>query len=209
MALLNDEMRKELTEHFSGLKKNVNMLLFLDDCASCNDTKGLIDEVVDLSDKINVAVHDLSSEQAKKFEVTRTPVIAFADQNGDDLRIRFNGIPAGHEFSAFITTINEVGEGSEDLPKDLADKITGIDKTVDIKVFVTLGCPHCSGAVAKAHKLALMNKNIRSQMIECGTFPELADQYNVSGVPKIVINEDHELIGNQPIDQFLATIDKL
>ncbi len=209
MALLNDEMRSQLTEHFSGLKKDVNMLLFLDDCASCADTKGLVDEVVALSEKIKVAVHDLTSDVAQKFDISRTPVIAFADENGNDLRIRFNGIPAGHEFSAFITTINEVGEGSADLPQDLADKINGIDKAVDIKVFVTLGCPHCSGAVAKAHKLALMNKNIRSQMIECGTFPELADQYNVSGVPKIVINEEHELIGNQPIEQFLATIDKL
>jgi protein-disulfide isomerase len=46
-------------------------------------------------------------------------------------------------------------------------------------------------------------------MIECGTFPELADKYNVSGVPKIVINETNELVGNQPIDMFLDTIDKL
>ncbi len=209
MAFLNEEIKTQLTEHFAGLKNDVNILLFVDDCASCGDTKGLIEEVAAVSDKISLAVHDLTSDEAKAFNVERTPVIAFADGGGNDLRIKFNGIPAGHEFSAFITTINEVGEGSEDLPAELAAKINGIDKTVDIKVFVTLGCPHCSGAVAKAHKLALMNKNIRSQMIECGTFPELADQYDVSGVPKIVINEKHELIGNQPIEQFLDAIDKL
>ncbi len=208
MALLNDEMRTQLTEHFAGLKKDVNILLFVDDCASCADTQSLIDEVSALNDKINMTVLELNSDEAKKFNITRTPVIAFADQNGDDLRIRFNGIPAGHEFSAFITVLNEVGEGSEALPKDLEETIIGIDKAIDIKVFVTLGCPHCSGAVAKAHKLALMNKNIRSEMIECATFPELADKYNVSGVPKIVINDEHELVGNQPIDQFLAAIDK-
>ncbi len=209
MALLNEEMRTQLTAHFAGLTKDVNMLLFVDDCASCQDTEGLVKEVEPLSDKIKLTVLDLSSEIAQKFDVKRTPVIAFCDDEGADLRIRFNGIPAGHEFSAFITTINEVGEGSDDLPTDLEAQIMAIDKAVDIKVFVTLGCPHCSGAVAKAHKLALMNPHIKSEMIECGTFPELADQYNVSGVPKIVINEDRELIGNQPIEQFLATIDEL
>ncbi len=209
MAFLNDEIKTQLTEHFTGLKKTVNILLFVDDCNSCADAKGLIGEVAELSDKITFTVHDLTTPQAKAFNVERTPVIAFADADGNDMRVRFNGVPGGHEFSAFITTINEIGEGSEELPRELADKILAIDKAVDIKVFVTLACPHCSGAVAKAHKLALMNKNIRSQMIECGTFPELADKYDVSGVPKIVINEKQELIGNQPIDQFLDAIDKL
>jgi glutaredoxin-like protein len=207
--MLNQEIKDQLKDHFGLIKEDVHMHLFVSDCDSCDDTKSLLEDVSGLSDKIKLNVVDLKSEEAAKFNINQAPVIMFTDDKGEDLRIRFNGIPAGHEFSAFITTLTEVGGGGEVLPDDFIARVNSVDKPVDIKVFVTLSCPHCSGAVAKAHKLALMNPNIRAEMIECGTFPELADKYNVSGVPKIVINETNELVGNQPIDMFLDTIDKL
>lgn len=209
MSLLNQEIKDQLTDHFSAIKNTVNMHLFVNDCDSCEETKSLLEEVSELNENIKLSVMDLESDSAKKFSINQAPVIMFTDENGEDLRIRFKGIPAGHEFSAFITTLLEVGGGGEVLPDDFVSRVNSIDKPVDIKVFVTLSCPHCSGAVTKAHKLALMNPNIRAEMIECGAFPELADQYNVAGVPKIVINETNELIGNQPITMFLDTIDKL
>jgi alkyl hydroperoxide reductase subunit AhpF len=79
---------------------------------------------------------------------------------------------------------------------------------VNIKVFVTLSCPHCPGAVSTAHSLAMLNDNIQASMIEAQTFQELSQKYKVSGVPKIIINEDYELLGNQPIDAFLSEIEK-
>jgi alkyl hydroperoxide reductase subunit AhpF len=72
-----------------------------------------------------------------------------------------------------------------------------------------MSCPHCPGAVQKAHKLAMMNKNVVGEMIEAQTFYELSEKYNVSGVPKIIINDTIELIGNQPIETFLSSIESL
>jgi glutaredoxin-like protein len=207
MSLLNQEIKDQLKDHFSAISQKVNMKLFVNDCESCEDTKGLLEDVSSLNDKIELEVLDLGSDLAKSLEVDHAPVILFVDDEGQDLRARFNGIPAGHEFSAFITTLSEVGGNGQDLPQEFISRVEAIDQPTDIKVFVTLGCPHCSGAVAKAHKLALMNKNIKAQMIEAGTFPELADKYSVSSVPKIVINETHELVGNQPIEAFLDTIE--
>ena len=45
-------------------------------------------------------------------------------------------------------------------------------------------------------------------MIEANTFPAMSQQYNVSGVPKIIINEKYELLGNQPLEAFLNEIEK-
>lgn len=208
MSLLNDEILDQLKEFFADIKKDIHMHLVIDDCDSCPDTRGLLEEVMSVNDRIKLNVHSLDSEAAERYQITRTPVIFFTDENEADLRIRFNGIPAGHEFSAFITTLAEVGEGGQELPEDFITRVAAIDKPTNIKVFVTLSCPHCSGAVAKAHKLALMNPNIHAEMIECGTFPDLADQYNVSGVPKIVVNESVEMVGNQPIEAFLDAIEQ-
>lgn len=208
MSLLNQEIKDQLKDYFQDIKTQINMHLVADDCDSCPDTKSLLEEVSELNDLIKLNVHTADSDVAERYGISRTPVIFFTDKDDQDLRIRFNGIPAGHEFSAFITTLTEVGDGGQELPEAFITRVNAINKPTDIKVFVTLGCPHCSGAVAKAHKLALMNPNVRAEMIECGTFPGLADQYNVSGVPKIVINETEELVGNQPIEAFLEAIER-
>ena len=76
-------------------------------------------------------------------------------------------------------------------------------------MFVTLSCPHCPGAVAKAHQLAMLNEHVQGEMIEANTFQELSTKYNVSGVPKIVINDSIELLGDQPMEEFLNRIESL
>jgi predicted DsbA family dithiol-disulfide isomerase len=54
----------------------------------------------------------------------------------------------------------------------------------------------------------MLNPNIQAEMIEANTFPVISQQYNVSGVPKIIINEKYELLGNQPLEAFLTEIEK-
>ena len=91
---------------------------------------------------------------------------------------------------------------------DVIKRIKAIDKPTDIKVFITLSCPHCPGAVQTAHRIAMLNNLVKAEMIEAQTFSELSNQYNVSGVPKIIINETLELVGNQPIEAFLDKLGK-
>ncbi len=213
MALLNDEIRKNLTEVFSKMNKEVTLAVFTkeEDCESCKDTLDFMNEIEEVGEKIKVKSFDIEKEasKAEEFGVKMTPSIVLLDSDGKDHGIKFYGIPAGHEINSLITGIIEVSGSGEEMPDALRKRIDGINTPVDIKVFITLGCPHCPGAVAKAHKLAFENENIKAEMIEAQTFSEISDKYNVSGVPKIVINEEHDLVGNQPIEKFLETIENM
>jgi glutaredoxin-like protein len=210
MALFNEEITKQLTDIFAGLKNQVKIVLFTeeDNCDSCNDTKQFMTEIEAMSDKINLQSFDLKghAEEAAKYNVDKAPAIRLLDENDKDYGVTFYGIPAGHEINSFIAGLMELSGAGEVLPEAMKTDLEKVDKKVNIKVFVTLSCPHCSGAVAKAHKLAFENPNIEAEMIECGTFPELANKFNVSGVPKIVFNDNEELVGNQPIDQFINAV---
>lgn len=213
MALLNDEIRENLKDVFSKMDKEVTIAVFTkeDGCETCKDTLDFMKEIEEVGEKIKLETYDIEkdSEKAEELKVEMTPSIVLLDNEGKDHGIKFYGIPAGHEINSLITGLIEVSGAGEDVPSALKERIAKIETPVDIKVFVTLGCPHCPGAVAKAHKLALENPNIKAQMIEAQTFSELSDKYNVSGVPKIIINEDHDLVGNQPIEKFLETIESL
>lgn len=210
MALFNDETKKQLEDIFKGLKNQVNIALFTDEtnCDSCKDTTEFMTEVKGLSTKIGLHQFDIKKdeEKANLYGVVKAPTIVLLDEDNKDYGVVFSGIPAGHEINSFISGLMELSGSGEALPAEMKVKLETLDKPVKIKVFVTLSCPHCSGAVSKAHKLAYENANIEAEMIECGTFPELANQYNVSGVPKIVFNDTEELVGNQPFEQFLEAV---
>ena len=209
--LLNEDVQNQLKQVFEELKNAVTMVLFTseEDCESCETTLNLLTEVSELSDKLNLRVYDLKSDEAKKYDIDLAPSFVLLDHNGEYHRVKFNGIPAGHEINSFISALIEMSGAESEVPAELLERIQKIDKPVNIKVFVTLSCPHCPGAVQKAHKLAMLSKNVTGEMIEAQTFYELSEKFNVTGVPKIIINDSLELVGNQPIERFLDQIESL
>ena len=97
--------------------------------------------------------------------------------------------------------------GESGLDENLKAELAEIDEPVNIKVFVTLTCPHCPQAVETAHKFAIENPNITSEMVESQEFMDLAQQFGVRGVPQVNINDEAaEFTGAQPPQQFLEQV---
>lgn len=211
--VLNKELQKQVKKLLDPMKNKITIALFTttDECESCEPTQQIITEVAELNDKITVAIYDLKKDTAEvaKYNIEMAPSFVLLDQEGQYKGVKFNGIPAGHEFNSFLSALVEMSGVESEVPAEFLARVAKIDKPINIKVFVTMSCPHCPEAVQKAHKLAMLNKNIVGEMIEAQTFYELSEKYNVSGVPKIVINETIELIGNQPIEKFLSSIESL
>jgi predicted DsbA family dithiol-disulfide isomerase len=57
-----------------------------------------------------------------------------------------------------------------------------------------------------AHAFALANPNITAEVVECQEFPEVANRYHVTGVPKTVINDRTEFVGAVPDEMFVNAI---
>lgn len=212
MKYINEEVLEQLKDIFSSMKDEVRIALFTKDepCETCLETRDFISELIQASDKLSLIEYDLKrdSELAEEYGVSLAPSLVLLDKAGEYKRIKFNGIPSGHEINSFISSVIAVSGNGQTLPDTIAERLSRVDKPVNIKVFVTLGCPHCPGAVEKAHHLALLNDNISAEMIEAQTFYDLSEEYNVSSVPKIVINDNFEFVGNQPFEVFLDEIEK-
>ncbi|MFW5862564.1 MAG: protein disulfide oxidoreductase [Spirochaetota bacterium] len=213
MPIFDDNVRKQLTDLLSNLENPVKVLFFTQEfeCPACSDNHDFINEFSALSDKITLEVYDFVKDKntADKYSIDKIPAMLVTDDKGTDTGIRFFGVPGGYEINSFLTSINEVSGSGEELPGDMIERIKKIDKDVRIEVFITLTCPYCPQAVATAHRIALENPKIKADMVESSTFQHLAIKYNVSSVPKIVINETLEFIGAQPVSVFLEQIEKL
>ena len=52
--------------------------------------------------------------------------------------------------------------------------------------------------------MAFANEHITSYAVEATEFPDLARKYRVNGVPKTVVNDQIEILGGLPQDDFIA-----
>jgi glutaredoxin-like protein len=213
--ILNDQIIKQITEVFAGMSEPVQVLYFgsQDNCEYCAETKQLLEEVTAISDKIELSVYDIQADQdvAQKFNVTNTPAIVIAARDGTeimDLGIQYSGIPSGHEFNTLINDILIVSKRDSGLTKETREFLKNLDKPLHLQVFVTPSCPYCPRAVLLVHQMAMENpRMIRAEGVEATEFPELANRFNVQGVPQTVINAGAgTVVGAVPEQNLLAEI---
>ncbi len=213
MPLFEEKVKTQLAQILGRLSERVNLIYFTQEleCGSCKDTHAFLDEIIALSDKLGLTTFDFvkDKEKADYYKVERIPAILFLDSKNNDTGIRFYGMPAGYEINSFIQSLMEVSGVRQPLPEPLATRIANIAKDIHIQVFVSLTCPYCPNAVSAAHRLALESARVTADMVDTTIFPQLAVKYTVSAVPKIIINESHELVGAQPIEKLLEVIEKI
>ncbi|MDN5315298.1 MAG: hypothetical protein PWP10_4048 [Clostridiales bacterium] len=213
MALFEENVKQQLKGILEQLGEEVQIIYFTQEieCQTCRDGRQFVEEISELSDKLKLIKYNLvtDKEKSKLYNVDKVPAIALADKDGKDTGIRFYGVPGGYEINSFLSALIEVSGKGAEMPPQIDERVKKIKKDVHIQVFVSLGCPYCPDAVATAHRLALENENIVADMVETSQFPHMAIKYNVSGVPKVIINENHEFTGAQPITAFLDMIEQL
>ncbi|WP_297068918.1 thioredoxin family protein [Thermococcus sp.] len=201
MGLISDADKKVIKEEFfSKMTHQVKLIVFVgkEHCQYCDQLKELVEEISELSDRLSYEVLDFDSEEGKKvageYRIDRAPAVTIT-QAGRDMGVRFFGLPAGHEFSAFLEDIVDVSNGTTDLMPESKEELARVGKDVRILVFVTPTCPYCPLAVRMAHKFSIENRlagggRVLGDMVEAIEYPEWADRYSVMAVPKIVIQVD-------------------
>ncbi len=175
----------------SPVEREVKILFFKSDaptCKYCNIIEELLSDINKAQPKVKYEVHDVSEEIAGKYGVEEGPTIIFEEKPN----IVWMGIPSGHEFRAFLDDILAIGLNRVDIGVNAARKIARIQKPMEVLIFVTPTCPYCPLAVHTAHTFAFVNPNIRAAMVEALEYSELADRYNVSAVPKIVVRDKNK-----------------
>lgn len=213
--MLNNQIVKQLHEAFAELREPVQILYFAADanCETCAETQQLLEEVATLNEKLELKIYDVEEDRdiAAEFNVTVAPTIVIAARDGaqiKDLGIQFLGIPSGHEFGTLINDILMVSRRESGLDEKTRQFLQTLQHPLQLQVFVTPSCPYCPRAVLLAHQMAMENPQmIRAEGVEAMEFPELANRFNVRGVPQTVINSGAGIVvGAVPEQNLLAEI---
>jgi alkyl hydroperoxide reductase subunit AhpF len=150
VQILRDRDRELLRERLeSGLVDPVRLILFTEpqtalyvpgrrNCVSCADTEALMREVAELTDKIQLEIHNVREDPqlAETWNVTFTPAIAVCRES--DAGVRFLGLPAGFEFLSFLETVISASSGDGfGLRPETLEKLKELEEGLEIKIFST------------------------------------------------------------------------
>ncbi len=214
--LLNLEVRTQLKELAQKeFKEPVSIKLFSQaiGCESCQTAEALLKEVHDVlkeavgEDKVKLDILSpfLNKEETEKYGVDRVPTIVL--EGDKDYGIRYIGLPAGLEFTTLVNGIFHVSQRKPQLSDKTLEILQQIDIPLEIWVFVTTSCGYCPSAAVMSWDFALASDYITAKVIDASENPDLAEQFQVVGVPKIVINKGLvEFVGAQPENAFLGYV---
>ena len=220
--MFNDEVKAQLKEILAKINKKIIIMYFSEgNSENVNVTKSMLEDLKEINSLINVEYYGLGADIIKKYDIVENGTLLILNEDKVNKGVYYYGPPAGYEINSFVHSLLDFGGASEELLYYFSlnclylnfEKIEinrKIDKDIDIKVFVGLGCPHCPGAVINAHTLAKYNPRIKGTMVEASSYIELSKKFNISSVPRIIINDGQgDLLGNQPLDVIIKTIENL
>src|SRR5262249_42609661 len=147
MPFLSSENQSEIKKIFADLSGEVRLLFFTQrdspliipgqDCPTCKDTRTLLEEVVALSDKLHLEIHEIptDSDVAREHGIDRVPALVMT-ADGVKGKVRYFGFPSGYEFSVLLGSLVDVSNANTDLEEDTIEALNGLDKDLHVQVFV-------------------------------------------------------------------------
>jgi glutaredoxin-like protein len=208
MALLNDEIVKNVTEMLADLTSDVQLVVFTSEngCEYCKEIVQLAEEIAATSSKLTTEVYDFdtASDKAASYNITMAPAMVIVGKR--DYGLRYYGIPSGHEFSTLLYGIQRASQGEPDLDPQTLSYLSELTEPVNIQVFVTPTCPYCPRAAILAYDMAVASDKVVADVVESMEFQELANRFNVMGVPLNVINETSRVEGAAPPNMIVDAI---
>ncbi len=210
--LLGLEVRTQLKDIFEKeFEKPVTLKVFSQaiGCDSCQTVEELMSELVSVvgEDRLKYEVYSpvIDKEIAQKYQVDRLPTIVI--EGDKDYGIRYIGLPAGLEFSTLVQGILQVSKRRPNLSEKTIELLKQVDIPIELMVFVTTSCGYCPSAAVMAYNFALASDYITAKVVDASENPDLAERFQVVGVPKIVINQgEAEFVGAQPENAFLGYV---
>ncbi len=139
MSLLRENDRAEIIKQFAALDQPVKIINFTQkfECASCQETRELIEELAALSGKLSVEVHDFveNKDQVAQYNIDKIPATVLVGDK--DHGIRFYGIPSGYEFATLLEDIVMVSKRDSGLAEDSRKKLAALTTPLHLQVFTT------------------------------------------------------------------------
>jgi NADH-dependent peroxiredoxin subunit F len=197
--MLDANIAGQLKGYLQNIKRPIELIAALDDSAKATEMRDLLQEIADMSADITF-IDDADSD-------SRKPSFQIKQPDGQE-KIRFAGIPMGHEFTSLVLALLHVGGHPTKLDQEVIDQIKGLEGEYHFETYISLSCQNCPEVVQALNVMAVHNPNISHTMIDGALYQEEIDQRKIMAVPTVYLNGENFGSGRMSLPEIIAKLDK-
>jgi alkyl hydroperoxide reductase subunit F len=191
-------MTAQLRGYLERLTRPIEIVASLDDGESSREMLELLGEIAALSDRVSL--------ELRRDDAELKPSFAISDA-GAAARVRFAGVPLGHEFTSLVLALLQVGGYPPKVEDGVQAEIRGLAGEYRFETFVSLSCQLCPEVVQALNLMAVLNPNVRHTMIDGALFQSQVEARQVMAVPTVFLNGRPFGQGRLELAEILAKLD--
>jgi alkyl hydroperoxide reductase subunit F len=199
--MLDANIKTQLKTYLEKLVEPIELVASLDDSAKSQEMRGLLEDIAGLSGKVALLeLTEMSGNDARR------PSFAIG-KVGEPARIRFAGLPMGHEFTSLILALLQASGYAPKLDADVIEQIRGISGHFRFETYISLSCHNCPDVVQALNAMAALNPNIQNVMIDGALFQDEVNARQIMAVPSVYLNGEPFANGRMGIEEIVAKLD--
>ncbi|MCC2636339.1 MAG: alkyl hydroperoxide reductase subunit [Moraxellaceae bacterium] len=197
--MLDATLKAQLQGYLERLVDPIELVLATDAGAKSQELRELVTEIAALNGKITVR-EDAAPARAPAFAIARAGIDA-------EPRVRFAGIPLGHEFTSLVLGLLQVSGYPPKVEADLIEQIRQLPGGLHFETYVSLSCHNCPDVVQALNLMAALNPGITHTMIDGALFQDEVDSRQIMAVPSVYLNGAHFGQGRMTLEEILGKVD--
>ena len=195
--MLDANIKAQLRTYLERLQQPIEIVASLDAGAKAAEMQQMLTEIGSLSSLISLRT-DGADARKPSFAVGRA---------GEAARVRFAGIPMGHEFSSLVLALLQAGGHPPKVEAAVIEQIKAIQGAFRFETFISLSCHNCPDVVQALNLMAVLNPGIESVMIDGALFQGEVEARKIMAVPTVFVNGAAFGQGRMTLEEILAKID--
>ncbi len=196
--MLDDNMKAQLQGYLGRLAGPIELVPTLDATPASAELSELLSDIASLSDLVTVVGGDDPAALAPSFAVRA---------KGSEARIRFAGIPMGHEFTSLVLALLQVGGYPPKVTPELISQIAALPGEHVFETFISLSCQNCPDVVQALNLMSVINPRIRHTMVDGALYQDEVSRRQVMAVPSVFLNGAPFGQGRMGLEEIIAKLD--
>jgi len=198
--MLTPKLESQLAAYLARLGAPVELVAALDGSAAAQEMRELLGTLTRLSPLLTLRL-----DAGAAADVPRPSFTVGAA--GEPARIRFAGVPMGHECTSLVLALLQAGGYPPKVDAQLLEQARGLRGEFVFETFISLSCQNCPDVVQALNLLAIVNPGIRHTMIDGALFQQEVEARQVMAVPTVLLNGQPFGQGRMGLAEILSKLD--
>src|SRR3979490_2508691 len=150
--MLDSNLKAQLKGYLERISQPVEIVASVDDTDKSREMLELLTDIESVSGLVKIEVRRDDAHMKPSFAL---------HQPGTESRVRFAGLPMGHEFTSLVLALLQTGGYPPKADPELLETIRTLDVDCHFETFVSLTCQSCPDVVQALNLMAVLNPKVR------------------------------------------------